>query len=268
MAELIDVGGIWKTKCQLCEKPLTYFGGTTSMLNHMKNVHKRVPPFKEKKDGKSQRQTSLLNFNEKKRTMRTDRLNETNRALALVCALDLRPLSLASGVGFKNFCRKLNAQYHIPCRTTIKKYLDLIYEECKEDILSLVEGKDVSLTTDLWTSVGTTSYITVTCHFLSDWHLQAKILATRPLHEKHTGVNIAATIGHLKDEFKINKVTCLVTDNAANMLVAAREAGVPHWSCYSHTLQLAVEDGLKYPAIQKALGHARRIVSHFSGVIK
>ena len=71
-------------------------------------------------------------------------------------------------------------------------------------------------------------------------------------------------LAQLAEEFNIKTVGALITDNAANMVVAARKEGFLHHSCYARTLQLAIEDALKLPAIVKALGHARSLVTHFS----
>ena len=48
------------------------------------------------------------------------------------------------------------------------------------------------------------------------------------------------------------------------MVVAAKELSVPHVSCFSHTLQLGIEDGLKINQIARVLGAARKLVAHFS----
>lgn len=49
-----------------------------------------------------------------------------------------------------------------------------------------------------------------------------------------------------------------MTDNAANMAVVAREMGVPHVSCFAHTLQLAIEECLKLAPLAKALGRPEK----------
>ena len=64
------------------------------------------------------------------------------------------------------------------------------------------------MTTDLWTSLTTTSYITVTAHFAQDWSLQSKILATRPLPDKHTGKYIADLVANIQHEFYIQTAEC------------------------------------------------------------
>ena len=124
----------------------------------------------------------------------------------------------------------------------------------------------VSFTTDMWTSCARMGYITVTAHYISsDWKLHNKVIATRAVPEKHTGVNIANVLINIKDEFQIQSLKALTTDNAQNMVVAANEAGFERWPCFSHTLQLAINDALaKIPAITKAVAFGRKLVSHFN----
>ena len=56
-------------------------------------------------------------------------------------------------------------------------------------------------------------------------------LATRIIDERHSGVNIAKAICDIASDFEIESIPCLVTDNAANMSVAANEAGLAHTGC-------------------------------------
>ena len=233
------------------------------MKNHLNGVHKKLN-LDADTDTKTSRQTNLSEFHRSKKELSKEKYQSISRSLALACALDLRPVSLAMGRGFRHFCHQLNPGYQVPCRTTVTAHLQALYEGCKKDLIDLLTGCPVSMSTDLWTSVGTISYITLTGNFITDWQLQCKMLATRPLPSRHTGANIAECILALKDEFKIQKVPALTTDNAANMLVAAKEANLKHWSCFSHTLQLAIEEGLKDASINKALAFAHRLVSNFS----
>ena len=109
------------------------------------------------------------------------------------------------------------------------------------------------------------AFITVTSHFITpDWKLNSYVLATRMTEERHTGSNIATEVESILREFNVANVTSLVTDNASNMVIAAKELKLPHINCFAHTLQLAIEDGLKTGQISKTLGAARKLVSHFS----
>lgn len=85
-----------------------------------------------------------------------------NRNLALMCTLEFRPVNIVSGNGFRQFVKSLNPDYQIPCRTTVTKYLNKIYEEVKLPVIDEMKGSVVSLTTDIWTSLATEG---------SDWSL-------------------------------------------------------------------------------------------------
>ena len=182
-----------------------------------------------------------------------------------MCAIDLKPISIVEGPGFKFFAHSLNPLYKMPCRKTVGKYLEKIYEEEKADLIETLSGHPVALTSDLWTSNALEGYIGLTGHFISkNWELYAKVLATRHVRNRHTGENIAHEIKNLIKEFKIDLCAGLVTDNAANMSVAADKLGLRHVGCFAHTLQLAIEDGLKVPQIAKTLTVSRQLVSHFN----
>ncbi len=185
--EIIEVDGVKKTRCQLCKAKLVFIGGSTSSMRaHLKNVHKKTVDGTE--SGPAKRQTTLTMFHTKKKEMPVFKQNDITKSLALMCAVDLRPVSMVAAAGFKNFCNKLNPSYHIPCRTTVTKHLQHLYDESKKDLIDLIADCPVSLTTDLWTSCSTKSFITLTSHFIdTKWKLRTKLLATRHVEERHSG---------------------------------------------------------------------------------
>lgn len=184
------------------------------------------------------------------------------KGIAWLCALDLRPMNIVTGRGFRRFCQLLNPSFQVPSRTTVTKHVDLLYQDLKLEVIQETKGASVSLTTDMWTSVAQRGFITVTAHYLTqDWTLKCRVLATRPVDEKHTGVNIANALLAIKDEFLIKDLVALTTDNAANMVVAAREAKVTRVPCFSHTLQLVVNEVLKHEEVVDPLTQSRRLVS-------
>ena len=82
--------------------------------------------------------------------------------------------------------------------------------------------------------------------------------------ESHTGVNIANVLTEAVQEWGIPPDPPLVTDNASNMVVAAREAGFTfHLGCFAHTLNLACGRALKVDKVSKLLARMRRIVAYF-----
>ncbi len=73
------------------------------------------------------------------------------------------------------------------------------------------------------------------------------VLQTRPLFESHTGANIAKVLRSAVTEWELeraNHAIAVITDNARNMDIAVREAGlVPHIKCFAHMLNLATQSG-------------------------
>ena len=253
------------TECQLCKTVLAYHGGTTAMRTHLTHKHPSVSLNSQLSAGshvKAQVQATLSHSwgALQKKALPKSKSEEITRNIALMCATDVRPLSIVEGNGFRRLLYSLNPKYKVPCRNTIAKYIHKIYDDGKSDIIKDMNGLPVSLTSDLWRSTANDGYISLTGHFDQNWKLCAKTLASRRMEDRHTGKNIAQAINEICQDFKIGKVGCLVTDNAANMSVAAKD----HAGCFAHTFQLCVEDGLKMPAINKALGAGRKLVSHFN----
>ena len=85
-------------------------------------------------------------------------------------------------------------------------------------------------------------------------------MATRIMTERHTGVNIGTTINQICEEFSVGRKLAIITDNASNMSIAAAECDALHVTCFAHTLQLAIEDGVKIEQISKTLSVSRKLV--------
>ena len=112
------------------------------------------------------------------------------------------------------------------------------YKNVKEKVKENLSGPErVALTCDAWTSWATQSYITITAHHIAeDWSLSSDFLQTRVMHESHTGSNVTELLCNVATEWDITeKDPALVSDNAANMVVAAKLAGLVHVKCYAHS---------------------------------
>ena len=59
------------------------------------------------------------------------------------------------------------------------------------------------------------------------------------------------------------QVSAVTTNNASNMVLTMNVIEWTRIPCFSHRLQLAVEDALKLPQVSHALARCRRLVSHF-----
>ncbi|KAE8295674.1 hypothetical protein D5F01_LYC06609 [Larimichthys crocea] len=164
----------------------------------------------------------------------------------------------------------LKPRYCIPSRQHFSQVVvPKLYQEVRAHVVEILQRADtVSITTDGWTSRATQSYVTITVHVINaEWELAGFVLQTRPLLESHTGTNIAEVLKEAVAEWQLERQQqsiAVVTDNARNMDVAVREAGLaPHIKCFAHTLNLATQAGLSVPRIARLLGRIRRIVNYF-----
>ena len=122
----------------------------------------------------------------------------------------------------------------------------------------------VSLTTDFWTSNAVQSYMSVTAHFVTpDWSLSSKVLQTREVSESHTSVKISDELKAVAQEWNLEeKMTATTTDNARNYVGGVRVLSWQHIPCFAHTLNKAVNEGIKLPVLAQILSCCRKFVGH------
>ena len=185
--------------------------------------------------------------------------------IGMFLAADMQPFTTVDSQYFRAMIATLE-----PARTTFAtKVIPYLYEEVKSAVIDeLKNAQTVAVTTDGWTPRATESYVTITAHYISpEWQLKSCVLQTWPLHASYTGVNIAAVfVGSLIEwePRRPHQLQPIVTDNAANMVVAVREASmVPHIACFAHTVNLAAQEPLDIPQVQRLQGPIRRVVSFF-----
>ena len=103
-------------------------------------------------------------------------------------------------------------------------------------------------------------------HYIdSDYVLCSHLLETKEITQAHTGMNIAEEIKGIMGEWSLSldHVSAVTTDNASNMVLAMKTLEWTRIPCFSHSLQLAVENALKLSQVSHALARCRRLVSHF-----
>ncbi|CAI6373848.1 unnamed protein product [Macrosiphum euphorbiae] len=125
---------------------------------------------------------------------------------------------------------------------------------------------NVSVTTDMWTSDSNKAYITVTCHFIFDDILYSPVLATREVHDSHTGENIAASLRLIFNEWEIgNKIVTIVSDNGANIKNAINQhLKKHHQPCVAHALNLSVIEAINNNnELSQVIQTCKTIVGHF-----
>ena len=97
----------------------------------------------------------------------------------------------------------------------------------ERSLTTLVEKETsiVAITTDTWTSRAMKSLATYTIYFIDgEWCLKSYVLATQIIDGRHTAVNIVQHLRTVVKEFlPLNKICCVVHDEAANMVASGRQ---------------------------------------------
>ncbi|KAL7841202.1 hypothetical protein SRHO_G00248930 [Serrasalmus rhombeus] len=250
-----------RTTCKHCMKTMPYTAANTStMQRHLQHHHSTVLKSTTAPVKKTS-QTTLTNTFGPQLPQSSVRATAITRDIGVFIAADMRPFSVVENQGFRRLLHTLEPKYTIPSRTHFTRtVIPNLYEESKSKIGQILkDAASIAIPTDGWTSRGTQSYITITAHTInSDWKMESVVLQTRPLFESHTGANIAGVLQTAVTDWELKKPNhgiAIVTDNARNMDVAVREAGLkPHIKCFAHIINLATQAGLGVPRVARLLG--------------
>uniref|UniRef100_H3A6Y0 HAT C-terminal dimerisation domain-containing protein n=1 Tax=Latimeria chalumnae TaxID=7897 RepID=H3A6Y0_LATCH len=184
----------------------------------------------------------------------------TTVLIAKMIAKDMLPINFVEGERFQELVEYIEPEYTVLARKTIMARLEKLYTD---DRLAIAEK--VAITTDSWTTLNTESYVTIACHFIRQWKMESIILQTHAMPERHTTENLADMLNTAAETWNLKgKITTCVHDNASNIVLA--NTALLEWesnSCFAYTLQLAINDGFKVSSINRVVGAASRLVSHF-----
>lgn len=170
---------------------------------------------------------------------------------------DMRSLSMVEDDGFKVMINTLHPGYTLPSRTHFSKLMEKKYQDTFQEVKIAIKANNskITLTTDIWTSVTTEAYLSITCHYINDdWDMESICHTTMSLQDRHTGSNIAESLEEVARRFEIppSNIITIVHDNGANVMAAANIMEEKHgWSsvrCTGHTLQLMINSALKHPS--------------------
>jgi hypothetical protein len=158
---------------------ITFCGGTTNSINHVKLEHPAESPTES-----PVKQSSLISFVDSPKKINFNLKEKITTAVAEMVVKDYLPLSFVEGDYFFNLMNIIVPEYKVPTRNMIKSRIGKLYDDQKTRLISeILSAQSVSLTTDTWTSVVTESYITITEHHLTNnWDMKSNVLCTGAMY--------------------------------------------------------------------------------------
>ncbi|KAL1252580.1 hypothetical protein QQF64_017273 [Cirrhinus molitorella] len=267
--------------CKLCSCSVqTSQGNTTNLINHLKSHHKvhyqefqrlKAQTATTKKSQPSTTQTTISGtlFNAIPYLPSSQRHREITEAITYHIAKDMCPISTVSSEGFKKMITTLDKRYSIPSRNHFSNVaLPSLYAKCRKEIeREILSLEYFAATTDLWSSRTAEPYLSLTVHFIdSKFEMKSKLLQTSFFPQDHTAEFIAEGLKEAMSAWGLveERLVCITTDNAANMIRAASVNNWPRLHCFGHRLHLAIENAMKDPRIDWAVGLCKKLVSSFS----
>lgn len=193
------------------------------MAIHLSSVHKITISSNGK--GLSNRTSKIFASSSKNLSSAEQKTLWARRTTLWLCE-DLLPFSLVKGKGFRRWMLSngyISDVSQIASNVTLSQSAlndcySIIYDALKEKFKQA--PKAIVLVSDLWTSLGKQSYITITVRFLDfDFKLINVVLSTEPIHHPHTGENIAKIIRENLDNAGLgDRLVVAVGDNGRNIL--------------------------------------------------
>ena len=281
--------------CSVCSERVSRGGktvktfNTSNMIDHVRKKHpndykdyeskKKIQEIKKLQEI-TDKQTATkgrhqLTLSETQARVKQWDINDSNavrihRKIAEMMAIDYQPFSIVSDVGFTRLLKTLEPRYNVPSR---KYFTENVVPRIKQDIDTRLAEliKDVpfiSLTTDIWSANLTNeSLISMTAHWVNEsFNRLSAVLHAQKIEGSHSGIAICHMLEAMLDTWNISKerVHLVLSDNAANMKKALREAYLRGQGCFAHSLQLVVNDDiLSQRSVIDTLAVSRKIVGHF-----
>ena len=262
-----------KPMCKLCGGRVERAGGTSNLKAHLRTWHRTIydelyPEVQTLPTSSKQGTMDCYVKRVEKLSSNCERAKKLTKSICEMIARDIRPISIVDDVGFLNVMKEAEPRYVVPCRSTISRYIDDMYVQEKRVARSMLADVDyLCCTSDMWTSRSADGYISLTCHFINkDFKMCYKNLQTHHFPGSHDHTNISEALSSSAVEWCIDlhkQVVAFTTDSGSNIVKALEEMGILRLPCAGHTLNLAVQKGMKVQRVVTAIGRCRKLVAHF-----
>ena len=127
------------------------------------------------------------------------------------------------------------------CETLIPQKYHQVSSKMKDTLVSM---SNISVTTDIWSSVVQDSYISLMCHYVTKDCTQMQVcfqmqvcLHVAPFNDHHTGEHIANMMNTCLESWDLSsEIHVIVRDNGSNFVAGLRDADLFSIPCLAHTL--------------------------------
>lgn len=252
----VDDGSVY---CKICRrKVLAKSGNTSNLKAHLRNDHKTVhsqlqqrkrPPTVENPTVKNQQSIASSFVNSQPYSHQSKKYKDLNKAIAYFICKDGLPLYTVEKEGFQSMIRTFDSRYEVPSRSYFSRsVIPDLYSSTKEKVAQKIAGVNFfSSTTDMWSSIGMTPYMSFTLHYIDkDWELQSLALSASFLPEDHTADVLVDALEETMKEWSLNStnLVCMTIDSGSNIVAAAKKLDWTRLSCFGHNLDLAITNPL------------------------
>ncbi|KAH9634429.1 hypothetical protein HF086_008263 [Spodoptera exigua] len=194
---------------------------------------------------------------------------KVNNALIYMICKDNQPFTIVENDGFRNLMKVTAPHYKLPSKTTLSRWVDDKYDALSAVFKNKLKSvESITLTTDMWTeTMSMRSFLGITGHFGICTEFFSITLGVYQSFDRNTSDHIAEMLLNSCSEWNIdvNKVSAVVTDNAASMIKAVDLAfGKKHIPCFAHTLNLVALNAIQHcPELQNLITKVKTIVTWF-----
>ncbi|CAH0552454.1 unnamed protein product [Brassicogethes aeneus] len=228
----------------------------------------KINSFEVPKQRKENTQSDITSFVYCKKPISIARSKQIDHQILRWIVKGFHAFRIVEEVEFQSLCKMLCPNYNVPSRKTISNnLLQQLYQSKREKIEEELNQVDyICITTNSWTSTNNESFTAITAHYIneeqSQLKLKAHLLDCFAFEEKYTAQNLATLLANKFKEWKLEqKIVCVVSDNAANIIAAVREGGWKSRGCFAHSINLLVQHGLN--KIDSILEKLKAIVAFF-----
>lgn len=193
--------GLKKVKCKWCGDIKNYDSkhGTGNLKRHLdKRSRKDVPDVGQ----------MILGRNKDSLKLKSTKFNPDVFREKLVGAIVMHnlPLSFVEYSGIKSLFEYVSEDLNLICRNTVRSDILKMHkrEKTKMQLLLKEAPGRICLPSDLWTSITTDGYISLTAHFVDkNWILQKRLLNFADMPPPHNGISLSEKVYAMLADWEI-----------------------------------------------------------------